>query len=70
MNILDKIRFLTDKKDGLGIPMQIIGRYCGCHPTGITYYLKGQIAKQEVLDKYETGINQLVKDFDRIMKGE
>lgn len=63
MDVLDKIKWLTDKQQGLGIPMVTIGRYCGCHPTTITYYLKNPSPKPEILNKYENGINNLYKDI-------
>jgi len=50
MEILDKIRWLTDKKQGMGIPMMVIARYCGCHPTTITYYLEGAVPKQKIIE--------------------
>lgn len=69
MNVLDKIRWLTDKKNGMGIPMIVIGRYIGCHPTTINYYLDGAIPKEKVLERYEEGINQLYNDVKAVMEG-
>ena len=66
MDVFEKIKWLTDKK-GLAIPMTTIGRYCGNHPTTITYYLKGATPRQEVIDRYEEGINQLLKDITEKM---
>lgn len=69
MDTLDKIIFLTDKKVGIGIPMVVIGRYLGCHPSTITYYLEGKKEmKEHVREQYEEGIARLIKDFNKIME--
>lgn len=63
MNVLDTIRNLTNKQTGIGIPMAVIARYCGCHPSTITYYLKGIEPKPEVIAQYEAGIIKLKEDI-------
>lgn len=68
MNTLEKIRWLTDKVNGLGIPMTIIGKYLGYHPTTIKYYLDGAEPKPDVIEKYTIGINQLINDFNKYMR--
>lgn len=67
MNVIEKIKWLTDKKQGMGIPMMVIARYCGCHPSTITYYLEGAIPKQKVLDQYEEGLNRFVNEINEKM---
>jgi len=67
MNVIEKIKWLTDKKQGMGIPMMVIARYCGCHPSTITYYLEGAIPKQKVIDQYEDGLNRFVKEINEKM---
>ena len=47
MNILDVIRKLTDKQNGIGISMAVIARYCGYHTATINYYLKGTQPRPE-----------------------
>ena len=68
MNVFEKIRILTDKKKGFGIPMIVIGRYIGCHPTSINYYLEGAEAKDKVIEKYEQGIEELFRDMKKLME--
>lgn len=69
MDILEKINFLTNKQTGIGIPMVVIGRYIGCHPTTINYYLEGKKEmKEHVREQYEEGIARLIKDFNKIME--
>lgn len=67
MNVIEKIKWLTDKKQGMGIPMMVIARYCGCHPSTLTYYLEGAIPKQKVIDQYEEGLNRFVNDINEKM---
>lgn len=67
MNVIEKIKWLTDKKQGMGIPMMVIARYCGCHPSTITYYLEGAVPKQKVLDQYEEGLNRFVSEINEKM---
>ncbi len=67
MDVIEKIRWLTDKKHGMGIPMMVISRYCGCHPSTLTYYLEGAIPKQKVIDQYEEGLNRFVNDIKEKM---
>lgn len=69
MNVIEKIVYLSDRQNGLGIPMTIIGKYCGCHPTSITYYLKGAVPKDEVVEKYEWGLHNLLNDMKQIIEG-
>jgi len=66
MDTLDKIRALTDKKNGIGIPMAVISRYLNCHPSTITYYLNGAIPKDEVIVRYEEGLQELYKNIQKI----
>lgn len=63
MNILNVIRKLTDKQNGIGISMAVIARYCGCHPATINYYLKGAQPRPEVIAQYEAGITKLKEDI-------
>lgn len=64
MDVMNKIRFLINKQTGLGIPMQVIARYCGCHPSGISNYLHSNVTPpEEALRKYENGINKIIADF-------
>lgn len=71
MGTLEKIRKLTDKKHGIGISMTIISKYLNCHPSTITYYLNGAIPKEEVIVRYEEGLQELYKDIQEILdKGE
>ncbi len=69
MTVLEKINKLTDKKDGLGISMTILGKYLGCSPNSIIYYLKGKEPKEAVIERYESGLNQLLEDFKKIIEG-
>lgn len=67
MDTLEKIRKLTDKKHGIGISMTIISKYLNCHPSTITYYLNGAIPKDEVIRKYEEGLQELFEDIQKIL---
>lgn len=68
MEVLEKIQKLTDKKNGPGIPMSIIGRYCHCHPNSISYYIKGAEPQEKVIQEYEEGLNNLLKDIKNIIE--
>ena len=71
MNVFDKIRWLTDKRYGLGIPMSTLGRYCGTHPTTVKFHLdNGDPVNPKTFEKYEAGINDLIKDFKKYVMEE
>lgn len=67
MNVLKQINYLTNKQYGLGIPMRVIGKYIGCHPTTISYYLNGKNLNEETQKLYENGIQALIEDFKKNM---
>ncbi len=69
MNVLERIKYLTDKQNGLGISMTVIGRYCGCHPATINYYLKGAEPKDKVIEQYEWGLKNLLNDMKQVIEG-
>ena len=69
MDVLEKIKKLTDKVNGLGLPMVLIGKYCGCHPNTLKYYLLGGIPKPEVIQQYEDGLRNLMEDIKTIVEG-
>lgn len=70
MNALDKIRQLTDKKNGPGISVRTICKYCFIHPTTLDYYMnEGHEPSQEVLDWYETSLQTMLADIKRIIDG-
>ena len=69
MDVFDKMNWLIDKRHGLGIPMNVMGRYCGCHPSTVKYYLEdtNRPVKQETIQKYEAALNELITDFKKHM---
>lgn len=42
MNVIDKLKWLTDKEEGMGIPLIVVARYSHCHPTTLSNYLHGK----------------------------
>ena len=68
MNVLNKIKQLTDKKHGPGLSMTVIGRYIGCNPNSITYYMNGITPRQEIIEQYEQGLKNLFEDIKKIVE--
>ena len=68
MNVLDKIRKLIDKQNGIGISKTLIAKYCGRNHATLDYYLKGTPATPEVLASYEQGLQKFLNDIKEIIE--
>ena len=68
MTTLEKIKKLTDRGTGMGIPMTTIARFCRCHWNAITYYTnKNHKPKPEVLEEYEEGLQEFLREITAII---
>ena len=65
MNVIDKLKWLTDKENGMGIPLIVIARYSHCHPTTLGNYLRG---KSQPTERLEEMINNGIKNIIKILK--
>ena len=70
MDTFDKIRWLTDKKNGLGVPMTVIGAYCGLHPSTVRLHLENNKPKENTLKKYEAGLENIIRDIKEYLLKE
>ena len=62
MTIIEKLKWLTDKKDGIGIPLNIVAHHANCHPSTISNYLNGRSEPTERLEgMLENGIQKILK---------
>ena len=50
MNAIEKLKWLTDKNEGMGIPLIVVARYAHCHPTTLGNYLRGKSSPTERLE--------------------
>ena len=50
MNAIEKLKWLTDKNEGMGIPLVVVARYAHCHPTTLGNYLHGKSSPTERLE--------------------
>ena len=48
--------------------MTVIGRYIGCNPNSITYYMNGITPRQEIIEQYEQGLKNLFEDIKKIVE--
>lgn len=64
MDTVEKLIWLTDKKDGMGISQATLAKYCHCHPTTLSKYItKTYEPTEKMLFIIETGIKQFYKDL-------
>ena len=61
MTRIEKLYWLTDKKNGIGIPFNVIARFCHCHPTSIPHYLEGNQPTERMANYIDQGIEEIVK---------
>lgn len=62
MTSIEKLYWLTDKYDGVGIPYCVIARFVRCDPTTIGNYISGKskpTRRMEVL--LDEGLEKMVK---------
>jgi len=69
MDVLNKIKKLIDKQFGIGISKSVLAHYCGCHPTTLDYYLRGVEPSEKIIEQYESGLQKLLQDIEKIVKG-
>ena len=70
MDVFDKMNWLIDKRHGLGLPMNVMARYCGGHPATVKHYLEVKPVKPETVQKYEEALNDLIADFKKYVMEE
>jgi len=64
---IEKIHWLTDKKEGMGIPIAVIARYARCHPTTIGNYLRGNSTPTLRLEQeMNEAIDKILEAFNKI----
>lgn len=60
MDSIEKLRFLADKENGLGIPLTVLSKKTGCHASTLRHYINGESVPTERLNVFiEAGINEL-----------
>lgn len=71
MNITELInclKWLSDKENGIGIPLVILSRYCNCNAVSIHNYVSGKsLPTGRIAGYIEEGLNQLKEDFNKGM---
>lgn len=65
MNVIDKLKWLTDKEEGMGIPLIVVARYSHCHPTTLSNYLHG---KSQPTERLQQMVNDGIKNIINILK--
>ena len=61
MNRKEKLFWLTDKQQGLGIPNIVIARFSHCHPSSIANYLNGAEPTVRIGNQIDEGIELILK---------
>ena len=64
MTVLEKIYWLTDKYEGVGIPYTVIARFAQCSPSAISRYISGE---REISDKAEILLKRGIKELKRVL---
>lgn len=68
MTIIEKLRWLTDKEEGMGIPLVVVAKHSDCHPSTIGNYLRnGVLPSPRLEQKLETGINNIINIINEKM---
>lgn len=71
MTVLEKLYWLTDKNDGMGIPFSVIARYSRCNPSTLGNYIAGKSHPTRRMNKLlEDGINNIVEIINDKFKDE
>ena len=65
MNAIEKLKWLTDKNEGMGIPLVVVARYAHCHPTTLGNYLHGKSSPTERLEQM---VNDGIKTIIHILE--
>ena len=56
----EKLHWLTDKKEGLGIPLTVVAKFAHCHPSSITNYLNGAEPTARIGAQIDEGIETML----------
>ena len=65
MNAIEKLKWLTDKNEGMGIPLVVIARYAHCHPSTLGNYLRGT---SNPTARLEEMVNSGIENIINILK--
>lgn len=64
MTTLEKLKWLTDKENGAGIPLKVIAQYAHCHPSSISHFVT---EKYEPSPRLEYMLEQGFKEIKKII---
>lgn len=71
MDTFKAFNWLTDKRHGFGLPMNVLARYCGVHPSTLTYHQSlGGPVTPEAKRKYDEALQEMIADFKKYVMGE
>lgn len=68
MTVIEKLKWLTDKEEGMGIPIVVVARHSNCHPSTLGNYLRKGMEPTPRLEKMvEEGINSILRIMNEKM---
>ncbi len=64
MDALEKLNWLIDKENGMGISQATLAKYCHCHPSTLSKYIThANEPTEKMLFIINEGIKQFYKDL-------
>lgn len=71
MTLIEKLKLLTDKDNGPGVPMTVIARFAHCHISSISHYVTDRAQISEKMDiLLKKGLKELKQQIDEIIGEE
>lgn len=63
-DLIKKIIWLTDKENGMGIPLTVLAKYCNCSSVSLYNYIYGRSMPTGRISSYiEEGLRKLKENF-------
>lgn len=62
--LINKLSWLADKENGIGLPLTVLGKYCNCSAVSIHNYItRKTLPTGRMINYISNGLTKLYNDF-------